>query len=545
MARGGFVAVAAMLLAGVFLFAVALSLPFLSQAIEPSQIEAAGKGSPALSDAHLEWETSGKPGTAAVFRDAAGQLGLEPGPASGDTADPSLNLWGGPDPFLEQIFADWQPAIDHPRPPVVAALVSRRARAELNGFLGNSRNPGVRAVLATLDVEHAERFMPARATAGQPLEATIYLTALLFQGNHFSPALGSRIRQLAENAARENKLGELEAIYLDLFALGVRMQWQPLTDLAGHFTSPREVRRAAHIMQVLEEEWPIYVSAALWTGQPERLATFLVENGKDGLSDLKVAMAHGHGAVRLLAERGQRIHAPGWRPDTAQWPTILSGAGLNAPQAAAGAKYLLAFGGFFLAFSGLNLILQERGRGKTLGRPVSLTVLQAGLIAAAFGLTFFVFNEPFIAEAGQKSEFRLQLPISLASVGETPLSEGFTLPMDQITLIALALFFIVQLIIYVICWVKIFEIRRQPVASQLKLRLLENEENLFDAGLYVGLGGTVVALILLALGALEEAALMAAYASTLFGIIFVALFKICHLRPYRRRLIVESQVHSA
>jgi hypothetical protein len=35
--------------------------------------------------------------------------------------------------------------------------------------------------------------------------------------------------------------------------------------------------------------------------------------------------------------------------------------------------------------------------------------------------------------------------------------------------------------------------------------------------------------------------LMSAYASTLFGILFVAILKILHVRPYKRRLILETQ----
>jgi hypothetical protein len=40
---------------------------------------------------------------------------------------------------------------------------------------------------------------------------------------------------------------------------------------------------------------------------------------------------------------------------------------------------------------------------------------------------------------------------------------------------------------------------------------------------------------------LVEASLMAAYASTLFGILFVALLKVLHLRPYRRKLIMAAE----
>ena len=38
---------------------------------------------------------------------------------------------------------------------------------------------------------------------------------------------------------------------------------------------------------------------------------------------------------------------------------------------------------------------------------------------------------------------------------------------------------------------------------------------------------------------------MMAYASTSFGIIFVSVLKIFHVRPMRRRLIMESEAQNA
>ena len=61
---------------------------------------------------------------------------------------------------------------------------------------------------------------------------------------------------------------------------------------------------------------------------------------------------------------------------------------------------------------------------------------------------------------------------------------------------------------------------------------MENEENLFDGGLYVGIGGTATALVLQVLGVIEPN-LLAAYSSNLFGITCVALVKIRHVRPYK------------
>ena len=117
---------------------------------------------------------------------------------------------------------------------------------------------------------------------------------------------------------------------------------------------------------------------------------------------------------------------------------------------------------------------------------------------------------------------------------------GKTVELDLVAGIILGMFFIIQLAIYLYCLVRITEVKKQDAKPQLKLKLLQNEENLFDSGLYVGLGGTVISLILLVAGVLQ-ASLIAAYASTLFGIIFVAILKIFNVRPYASQLIIENE----
>jgi hypothetical protein len=87
---------------------------------------------------------------------------------------------------------------------------------------------------------------------------------------------------------------------------------------------------------------------------------------------------------------------------------------------------------------------------------------------------------------------------------------------------------------------KIREIERRDAPLLLKLRLMENEENLFDSGLYVGIGGTASALVLQVLGIIEPN-LLAAYSSNLFGITCVALVKILHVRPYKKSLILSAE----
>jgi hypothetical protein len=56
--------------------------------------------------------------------------------------------------------------------------------------------------------------------------------------------------------------------------------------------------------------------------------------------------------------------------------------------------------------------------------------------------------------------------------------------------------------------------------------------------------GTIISLILVSLG-VGKFSLMAAYSSTSFGIIFVSIFKIFHLRPTRRKLLLEAEAGPA
>jgi hypothetical protein len=113
--------------------------------------------------------------------------------------------------------------------------------------------------------------------------------------------------------------------------------------------------------------------------------------------------------------------------------------------------------------------------------------------------------------------------------------------METSTLVSIAFFAALQVVMYFICLRKIADIEGEEMPPLLKLRLMENEENLFDSGLYVGMMGTAAALVLQVLGVIEPN-LLAAYSSNLFGIICVAIVKIRHVRGYRRRLILQAQV---
>jgi hypothetical protein len=170
------------------------------------------------------------------------------------------------------------------------------------------------------------------------------------------------------------------------------------------------------------------------------------------------------------------------------------------------------------------------------------------LFAVGFLLVVLLLSEPFLAQESQKAEvaFRLRLPSSVVATASTaPLVKKSLMEtsFSSTSLITLLLFFVLQGLIYCACLVKLAEIRRQKVPPRVQIKLLENEEHLFDGGLYLGFAGTIVCLILVSLGIIQQS-LMAAYSSTSFGVIFVSIFKIFNLRPVRRQLLMQAEAQS-
>jgi hypothetical protein len=164
-----------------------------------------------------------------------------------------------------------------------------------------------------------------------------------------------------------------------------------------------------------------------------------------------------------------------------------------------------------------------------------LAVLAAGLL--------ILTTEPFLLKSAPLSEFRMHFSLpALVNISNTksPTPVAPHAVMETSTLVSIAIFACLQVVMYMICLVKMREISRQVVPPLVKLRLMENEENLFDGGLYVGIAGTATALVLQVLGIIQPN-LLAAYSSNLFGITCVALVKIRHVRNFKRQLILESQ----
>lgn len=535
----------ALLLAGLLVAGAAWLLPVNLRSVSPALLRAAGGGTPSLSSFGQQLVESEKIGPASLVLAAARSV-HEPGaPALGTALDqltgrqPALAVWGGWDPFLDPMF-NLRSAAGSASTPVVTLFLPEKARTALHGALDGSGSLGVQALLRLDGLTATGRFVPAGRPGGQPLDALILLSAALYQSEHLSPSLQRELRGLAEAAVAQKELGDLEPFYLDLLALGRRLDWVQLSELLRRTESTKTVDEYAHLARVAPDQVPLIYAAALFTDSADQVAAYLIQYGKAGAEDLRVALGDGQGAVRQLLLRQVPVNR--------QAGPALSVAGalvLAHPEVMLGLKYLGYLLGLFFLLRGLDassLVPEGAGRSSRGGAQV-----RAALLATLLAAMLVAATEPFLLHAAPVSEyqFRLRLPVLLASSSPTtppPLSSLTT--MDTSTLISIGVFLLLQIVIYRICLSKIRDIDGQDITPLLKLRLMENEENLFDSGLYVGMIGTAAALVLQVVGVIQPN-LLAAYSSNLFGIICVALVKIRHVRAYKRGLILQVQTASA
>jgi len=532
-----------MVVLGLVVAVAAWLLPANLKSVSPALLRAAGAGTPSLSVYGRDLLEAERIGPAA-FVLAAARITGDPGAPTLAAAleqfsarQPSLVAWGGWDPFLDPLFNLRSDSGFRTSRPVLAFFIPEAARTSLRDYLSKSGSVGVQSILGTRDLIATGQFVPAKRPGGQPLEALILLTSLAYQGGHLSTPLQRELRALAETAVAKKELGELEPFFIDLLSLGRRLDWTQLTELLRRADSAKTVAEYAHLARVAPDQLPLIYSAALFSNSADRVASYLIKFGKAGLEDLQAALGFGEGAVRQLMLRQVPVNR-------AASPTLSAAAELVLPhpQLMLGLKYLGYFLGGWLLLRGLDRWLVAPGSGLS-GLPAALGHVKAGVLAFLFTLVLVVVSEPFILNAAPPSEFqlRLRLPV-LVAVANSPVSPPSqpTPTMDSSTLLSIGFFAALQVAMYFACLMKIREVARQALPSIVKLRLMENEENLFDGGLYVGIGGTATALVLQVLGVIEPN-LLAAYSSNLFGITCVALVKIRHVRPYKRQLILEGQ----
>lgn len=536
----------AWLVLGVGLLAVAWLLPVNVKSLNPALLREAGRDTPSVAAFSRELLELDKPGPAALVLDAAKSVNDPGAGALGVIFDNfaqrhrEMIPWGGWDVALEPLLAGRNAASSAESTPVLRFMVTQQARENLRQYLTVSRLPGVQTLLKTGALTTTKRFVPAARPGGQPLDAVILLTTYLWQTEHLAPSLQREVRELAETAVMTGQMGTLEDFYLDILTLGKRLNWIQLSDLLRTATSTGTVAQFAHLTRVAPEHLPVIYTAALMTKSADAVARYLIAYGRPGADNLKLALSFGRGAVEQLVQR----QVPVTNRSGLEFELGASFA-LRHPELALFAKYAAFLCGAFLLFRSVDLRMFAGIESALRG---AFPRMGSGVLAAILTFIFFVFSEPFLLKAAASTDYQIRLIIPVLgqiSAGVAPAAKtSTTTTMDISTVLSITTFALLQVAMYVTCLLKISEIDRQVVPSLLKLRLMENEENLFDGGLYVGIAGTATALVLQVLGVID-ANLLAAYSSNLFGIVCVALVKIRHVRPYKRKLILESQPGAA
>lgn len=434
---------------------------------------------------------------------------------------------------------------------VLGWMVASNFRKSVLNHLQQSNRPGVQTILKNRNLQSLNVFYPVASAGGQPFDSALLLIGLLYQEDHLSSEFGQQVELLAAQVNLGKNTRHLEAMCLDILSLSKRMNWGQLTTFIQKVESVETLRTLTHHAMRSEEMLPRVFSSLRFAESGGLLADYLRKFPETAPRDIQLGIVHGQEALRHLLQRQEPVFVS----STREWlrsyglfhtPSVqLCKLTLRMPMFALLIKYLLYLFGSFFILRFLHQLKPEPEDASEQMQVDGIGFLRQQILALVFLVFVIVLGEPFLAQDSKKVENTTtwRFPVMQSAVTDDVESIMET-KITQITIIALVLFFLVQVCTYALCLVKLKEIKKQEAHSRLKLRLLDNEENLFDSGLYLGLGGTVLSLVMLALGIVKPG-LMAAYSSTLFGIIFVSALKIFHVRPYRRKLIVENETERA
>ncbi|SVD75053.1 uncharacterized protein METZ01_LOCUS427907, partial [marine metagenome] len=261
-------------------------------------------------------------------------------------------------------------------------------------------------------------------------------------------------------------------------------------------------------------------------------------HGRAGDRDLHQAMKHGKGSLVHLVQSTERI-SPRGNSDTALGAMVTFS--LKHPKLAGAIRLLLMILGGILTLRMFTLFSPI-----TLANPQNVTLYRWRRRATAFVLLIMmvIAGEPILFQSAASSEYDVAVKLTIPDPEHNPkvepmLAAAANNSTDIISnIVMIALFLGIQIVVYLTCLNKISEIRDGTDSPQQKLRLLENEDNLFDLGLYIGIAGTALGLGLIILGVFTKP--YAAYVSNIMGIACVALVKIKHLRNARQQLLEEA-----
>ncbi len=536
---------------GLVLLFAAWAVPVHLRSLAPALLVQSGADTPTLADLGEARLDAAQPGPAALLLAGARAAGVAPAQtAPFDNAlrafgkrEPALVPWGGEDPFLIPLTRQAAARAATARgesTPVLQFFVTAEARAALRDFLGGSRNAAVRDTLELLKLKNTGRFVPAGLPGGQTFEALGLLVALLQQGEHLPPSLAKLWREETRAALARGELGApLQALLMDLLALGRRLDWRQLTAVVGTVETRATWSELGRLARAGGEPFALTLAAALVDNSAERVIAFRLRHPDDPDADLRLALSNGQGAVRLLLARGVPVNR-----QNAPAPGPLVGLALRHPEWALVLRFALCAAGAYLVLRALDRSLRVAPPAPSpANEDPGLFHARSGVLALVATGAFILATEPYLGRSAPPRIEGLTLAMPVLGNLADPATLKTLVPsfaMDLHSLLAIALFGALQISMYLVCLAKIRSLDALALPPLVKLRLMENEENLFDGGLYLGIGGTATALVFQVLGLIEPN-LLAAYSSNLLGISCVALIKIRHVRPFKTRLILAAQ----
>ena len=542
-------------ISGALMVVCGLVVPAHLRAVDACVLQQAGHNTPALVEQGLALVNQNKLGAAQLLLRAGQAEGLPDrqrlGLAVTNSAaqHPGWLVWGGGDARLERLFSSDAGLPKSGSEPVTDFIVREENRSVILELLRSSALPAVQELLRCRALTNTVVFSPSQSASGQALDTALGLCGLLLEAGHLSSGLSDAVFRLASASNRGGDPQRLEQALLDVMSLGQRFNWGQLVEFVRPVQDTETLRLLANLARTSDRDLPVLFAAVQLSGKPAQVASYLMSFSRTGMKDLGASLRFGAGGVNELLQRNLRLHDSRFFPQAqapAQSPfgAILSAASefcWRTPRLGLTMKWLLYLAGGFLLAAAVHF---ARPAASELERPLQVRgfhMAREFLFALGFLVVVLLLSEPFLAQDSQKVEFpfRLRLPMvgSVVQAGTSIVNRSI---MNQLSLLTLLLFFVLQGLLYTACLVKLAEIRRQNLPSRIKLKLLENEDHLFDAGLYLGFAGTIISLILVSLGVIQPS-LMAAYSSTSFGIIFVSVFKIFHLRPARRKLLLEAE----
>lgn len=530
------------LIFGGLLLVAAWQIPSRFNSIPFSVLSSAGQGTDSLQDLARASLAEGEVGLATWYAETMGTDGI-PGASpleNYQSSSPLVRRWGVWDPFLDAALSGVGLDQYSQQPGAIGIALSKPCREALREYLEFSRNPLVAEILSTGELNNYKRFFPVYSASGRPLDATLLILGLLAQSDSFATSVRKELRIAIYDAKSGGNISRLEDFYLDMMSLGRLLDWGQLERLVSEVEDIETFSKLRYAFHHSPDRQATLGAAGVATGSPDLLVEYLEKYGDSGLNVIYTALNIGTGSLELLLR--EQLLVEGLNKTSRLEEAVgyrLADFSLRHRNAALLSKYGMFFFGSFFCFWGMSCFGRfYRDRTSSL-----LTYMQRVLASSAVLLVLIVISEPNLAgDANAEGySFSFVMPVVAQVDGEMQIIETTpTTTMSSSTIISIAFFFLMQLLVFFICMLKVREINHRRADPLVKLRLMENEENLFDTGLYVGIAGTCISLVLQVLN-LIDANLIAAYSSNLFGILCVAIVKIRLVRPYKNRLILQSE----